>query len=291
MEQSGIRTFFAGRKKLIVVVVVFVIGLIFLLSNVEENPPNVPQDIVKQQEKVKPDVAGAQADPSSAPVSTNEPTPNTDSRQIATLVKVVDGDTIAVSINGKSKTIRIIGIDTPEVVDKRKTVECFGKEASDFANLTLQDNRNLLLESDPTQGERDKYNRLLRYVWIDDGEMDFGKFMIGDGYASEYTYNLPYKYQNEYKQAEKKAREAKRGLWADGVCLESAGTNADQTVEVSPTSQKQPIIDSSGGDKDCSDFATHAEAQDYFQSKGGSPTNNVDKLDSDHDGLACESLP
>jgi hypothetical protein len=48
---------------------------------------------------------------------------------------------------------------------------------------------------------------------------------------------------------------------------------------------------SSGGDKNCSDFATHAEAQSYFDSKGGSPSNNVDGLDADHDGIACESLP
>jgi hypothetical protein len=48
---------------------------------------------------------------------------------------------------------------------------------------------------------------------------------------------------------------------------------------------------SSAGDKDCKDFATHAEAQAYFEGRGGSPSDNVDRLDNDHDGIACESLP
>ena len=237
-----------------------------------------------------PDVAGVQTDPSSTAVSKDIPTSRTDTRQKAALVKVVDGDTIVVSISGKNETVRIIGIDTPEVVDKRKTVECFGKEASDFARLTLQDNKTVLLESDPTQGERDKYNRLLRYVWIDDGKVDFGKLMIEGGYSSEYTYNLPYKYQNEYKQVERKAREAKKGLWLDDACLEITGSSEQEKTQTAPIDQ-QPMLSTSDEDKDCSDFATQEKAQVYFESKGGSPTNNVDRLDADHDGIACESLP
>lgn len=267
-RSSWVKTFFTGRKRLIIIVVL-VIGLMFLLTNVEESPPNRPQD-VEQQETIKSDVAGVQANPSSTPVFIDGSTPMTDTRQQATLVKVVDGDTITVSVNGKNETIRIIGIDTPEVVDSRKTVECFGKEASDFAKVTFENNKTVLLESDPTQGERDKYQRYLRYVWIDGGKTDFGKLMIDGGYASEYTYSLPYKYQQLYKQAEKAAREANKGLWLDDAC---------------------GSINASGGNKDCSDFETHKEAQGYFVSKGGSSTNNVDKLDSDHDGIACESLP
>jgi micrococcal nuclease len=263
------------RKKFIVIVAVLVIGLIFLLSNIKESPPSTPQDFDKQQETIKSDVAGVQTEPSNTPVPTQILTsaPNTkqpSQKEQATLVKVVDGDTIAVSINGKNEIIRIIGIDTSEVVDPRKTVECFGKEASDFAKLTLQDNKNLLLESDPTQGERDKYKRLLRYVWIEDEKTDFGKLMIDHGFASEYTYNLPYKYQNEYKLAEKNTRETKKGLWADDACIS---------------------VNTTEGDKDCSDFSVQDEAQTYFEGKGGSPTNNVDRLDSDSDGIACETLP
>lgn len=135
-------------------------------------------------------------------------------REQATLLKVIDGDTITVSVNGNNEVVRIIGIDTPEVDDATKKVECLGKEATEVAKSILNDNKSVFLEADPTQRNRDKYQRLLRYVWIGDGKTDFGKFMIEAGYASEYTYNLAYKYQSEYKESEKEARGAKKGLWA-----------------------------------------------------------------------------
>jgi len=269
---------------------ILVIGLMFLSFFVGVGLRGTSPNIAKLQEETKPNVAGVQAVPSNTPVSTEEVVSAPDTRQQALLVKVIDGDTIAVSINGKNEVVRVIGIDTPEIVDSRKTVECFGKEATEMAKVIFEDNKTVLLESDPTQGDRDKYQRLLRYVWIDDGKIDFGKFMIDGGYASEYTYNLPYKYQNEYKQAELEARVGKKGLWADDACAESTGITGHQTTQ-SKLTEHEATTDTSSGDKDCSDFATHEEAQSYFESKGGSPTNNVDRLDSDHDGIACESLP
>jgi len=132
------------------------------------------------------------------------------------VVKVVDGDTVAVEINGKKETIRLIGINTPETVDPRRPVECFGIEASNKAKEILTGKR-IKLEADSIVGERDKYGRLLRYIFLEDGT-NFNKMMISEGYAYEYTYDLSYKYQGEFKQAEKEATEAKKGLWADGVC-------------------------------------------------------------------------
>lgn len=264
MTSSFFSSFFVGKRKFVGIFVL--IGCLMLLSFFVG---------AGLQEKGKEDIAGI------APSEALTSMPN--AWEQATVVKVVDGDTIAVSVNGKNETVRIIGIDTPEVVDPRKTVECFGKEASERAKVMFESNKAVLLESDPTQGDRDKYQRLLRYVWIEDEKIDFGKKMIADGYASEYTYNIPYKYQTEYKQAEKEASEAKKGLWADDACV--------STIQTSPFVKPQPATSVSGGDKDCSDFATQAEAQAYFESKGGSPTNNVDRLDADHDGIACESLP
>lgn len=138
--------------------------------------------------------------------------------QQATLIKVVDGDTIVVSVNRENEVVRILGIDTPEVDDATKTVGCLGKQATKMAKSILINNKIVFLEADPTQGDRDKYQRLLRYVWIGDGKADFGKLMIVSGYASEYTYNLSYKHQSEYKQVEQEARSAKKGLWADDEC-------------------------------------------------------------------------
>jgi len=132
------------------------------------------------------------------------------------VTKVVDGDTIEVDIDGKREKIRIIGINSPETVDPRREVECFGKEASAKAKELLS-GQKVRLENDISQAERDKYNRLLRYVFLSNG-MDFGKIMIQQGYAYEYTYDLPYKYQKEYKEAQQLAQTSNIGLWSDGVC-------------------------------------------------------------------------
>ncbi len=127
------------------------------------------------------------------------------------VTRVIDGDTIDVSIDGKIERLRLIGIDTPETVDPRKPVECFGVEASNKAKGILA-GKKVILESDPSQGEKDKYNRLLRYVFLEDGT-NFNLLMIKEGYAYEYTYGIPYKYQIEFKQAQKEAERTKAGLW------------------------------------------------------------------------------
>lgn len=203
------------------------------------------------------------------------------------VVDVVDGDTIKVTISGKLVTIRIIGLDTPETVDPRKPVQCFGKEASDQAKALLS-GKKISLTPDPTQDDTDKYDRLLRYVTLEDGT-DYGLQMIADGYAHEYTYNVPYERQTTYQQAEKDASTSERGLWAPTSCSGDT-TDAAITPTTTPALSTPTTSAASHEDKDCPDFATHAEAQAYFESMGGSPTNNVDRLDADHDGLACESL-
>jgi micrococcal nuclease len=132
------------------------------------------------------------------------------------VVKVVDGDTLDVNIDGEIERLRLIGIDTPETVDPRKSVQCFGKEASNKAKELLS-GQLVALEADESQGERDKYKRLLRYVFLSDGT-NFNQYMISEGFAHEYTYNEPYKYQTEFKQAEIDARNNNKGLWSPETC-------------------------------------------------------------------------
>ena len=132
------------------------------------------------------------------------------------VTKVVDGDTIEVDMNGENAKIRIIGIDTPETVDPRKPVQCFGKEASSKAKETLN-GKYVTLVADETQGNTDKYKRYLRYVFLPDGT-NYGLFMISNGFAHEYTYDSTYKYQSEYKSAEVDARNNNRGLWSPDTC-------------------------------------------------------------------------
>lgn len=132
------------------------------------------------------------------------------------VVRIIDGDTIVVSINDKNETVRLLGIDTPEVVDPRKPIQCFGREASNKVKEILT-GKNIRLESDTTQADRDKYKRLLRYIYLPDGA-NVNLLLINEGYAHEYTYDNPYRYQQEFRQAEKEARDAKKGLWGN-MCI------------------------------------------------------------------------
>lgn len=132
------------------------------------------------------------------------------------VVKVVDGDTIDVKIDGEVERLRLIGINTPETVDPRKPVECFGFEASNKAKELLT-GEFVTLESDDTQQEKDRYGRLLRYVILPDGT-NFNEYMIAEGFAYEYTYRNPYLYQLEFKQAEAQAKTNNKGLWNTETC-------------------------------------------------------------------------
>lgn len=126
------------------------------------------------------------------------------------VVKVIDGDTIHLE-NGS--VVRYIGIDTPETVDPRKSVQCFGKEASN-ENKKLVEGRLVRLEKDIS--EIDKYGRLLRYVWVidDSGQEIFvNDYLVHEGFARSSSYPPDVKYQDQFRESERQAREENKGLW------------------------------------------------------------------------------
>lgn len=141
---------------------------------------------------------------------------------------VIDGDTIKIDYEGKETSVRLIGVNTPETVDPRKTVECFGQEASQYLKNLLE-GKKVKIEADYSQTDRDKYDRLLRYIYLD-GE-DVGYMVINNGYGYEYTYNYPYIKQSEYKQAQEEAEKNSRGLWAEGVCVEETKEEMETTTD------------------------------------------------------------
>lgn len=234
--------------------------------------------------------------------------------------KVIDGDTIVVRMAGKQETVRFIGIDAPET---GVNAECFAAEATN-ALKSLLAGRPVRLEVDPTQGERDKYDRLLAYVFTETG-VNAAKKLIENGFAKEYTYSKSYKYQKEFKAAQKSAQKAKEGMWAPDACAKPAPTpsvtqktadqlkvqpktepeskiNEEPVAEPEKPAQKEPEPEVSRASVDtssytcstntynCSDFTTHAEAQAVFEQCGGA-SNDVHKLDANKDGEACETLP
>ena len=125
------------------------------------------------------------------------------------VVRVVDGDTFVVNFNGKDEKVRLIGVDTPESVhadSSKNTKE--GILVSDYTKSKLN-GKIVKLEFDVQ--ERDKYGRLLAYVYID-GEM-YNKHLLEIGYAKIATYPPNVKYVEEFKEIQKEARENKVGLW------------------------------------------------------------------------------
>lgn len=132
------------------------------------------------------------------------------------VLRVIDGDTIEIDMRGNKEKVRLLGINTPETVDSRRPVQCFGKEANTrMKQLSLGE--EVYLEFDDSQSLRDTYDRLLAYVYLKDGQM-LNRKMLAEGYAYEYTYLIPYSYQKEFRELVKFAKESKRGLWADETC-------------------------------------------------------------------------
>ena len=153
--------------------------------------------------------------------------------ELVEVVRVIDGDTI--EIKGGDK-VRYIGIDTPETVDPRKPVQCFGVEASK-KNKELVEGKTVRLEKDIT--DRDKYNRLLRYIYVDDVLVNLE--LVRQGFAYSYSYPPDIKYQDQFVKAQQEAREARRGLWS--ACP------IQTTASPSATTQSQPAVQ--GADASC----------------------------------------
>lgn len=127
------------------------------------------------------------------------------------VVHVVDGDTIDVAPpGGDNERVRLIGIDTPETVDPRKSVQCFGPEASARMKALLE-GKTVLLQSKPDE-DKDNYGRLLRYVSLD-GE-DIGAQMIREGYAQSICNRYPHPRCELYEEFQEKATTMHLGRWS-----------------------------------------------------------------------------
>lgn len=134
--------------------------------------------------------------------------------QEAAVVRVVDGDTIIVRLGGRDLRLRYIGIDAPETVRPDHPVEWLGPEASE-ANRRLVQGRAVVLEQDVS--ETDRFGRLLRYVWLRDGDdwLMVNHELVRLGYAQVTTFPPDVRYADLLLEAQREAREAGRGLWRE----------------------------------------------------------------------------
>jgi micrococcal nuclease len=186
---------------------------------------------------------------------------------LARVVRIIDGDTIEVDLGkGNKKTVRYLGIDTPETVDPNKDAQCFGKEAT-ARNKELVGNGIVGLKKDVS--ETDRYGRLLRYIYM--GDLFINQILASEGYAHAYSYPPDIKYQDELRQAEQQARESGKGLWGN-ACSSQAAQPAAGTY----------ACDCS---KSCLQISSCAEAQYQLNICGCSAR------DGDKDGIACDGAP
>lgn len=130
------------------------------------------------------------------------------------VVSVADGDTFDVEIAGERDTVRLIGVDTPETKHPTKGVQCWGPEASDFTKSLLSAGTRVRLVRDAEA--RDRYGRLLAYVYLDDTNVFVNRELVRLGFARPYPFEPNSTHKATFVDAAWEAQGAQRGLW--GAC-------------------------------------------------------------------------
>lgn len=187
----------------------------------------------------------------------------------AQVVNVIDGDTVDVRLDGRDYRLRYIGVDTPE------RDEPYYREAS-AANRNFVEGATVTLVKDVS--ETDRFGRLLRYVYLDDGTFVNAELIAG-GYGRVVSFPPDVAQLDYFTDLQRDAREAERGMWAidvfgaDSADAPPGCTRCDANLY------------------NCRDFETQAEAQACFEYCMTAVGDDIHRLDGGGDGVVCESLP
>jgi micrococcal nuclease len=131
-----------------------------------------------------------------------------------TIAHYVDGDTIAVNMSGSTETVRFIGIDTPETHKPHTPVQCYGPAAAAYTkNRITNAGGKVRLVSDSLSTDRDRYNRLLRYVYLPDGT-NLDEELVAKGYAFAYV-SFPFSKSDDFSAKQANAKQQALGLWGN----------------------------------------------------------------------------
>jgi micrococcal nuclease len=228
----------------------------------------------------------------------------------AALISVSDGDTIRVDVGGREEAVRLILIDTPETHDPNNPPECYGAEASAFLERLLPAGSELYLETDVS--ERDRFGRLLRYVWLDRSNEVYlvNEAMVRSGYAAQSTFPPDVKYEERIQEAAHFAHEHGYGLWsacqtdAEGDTNELGGAEIEPTPgersSMTPVPQRTEVAGDAGDVTGCDpaypDLCVPPPPPDldcnYVHDQGFRHITvlppDPHNLDGNHDGVACE---
>lgn len=272
---------FSKGKKWGLAILITVISFILtgkVINALPSSPTSTPKPEVKSEQIESTPI------PTTEPSSTATPDPNITTTRV---VNVVDGDTFKIE---SGETVRMIGIDTPETVHPSKPTQCYGKEAS-LKTEELIEGKEIRLEKDVS--EKDKYNRLLRYVYV--GDIFVNEYLVREGYATSSSYPPDIKHQDRFVEAQKLAKEENKGLWNPSACPTATPkpiattkpstpkpqtTTAPQSTQTTTTTSGSYVCNCS---KTCPQMSSCEEAQ-YQLNVCGCSTR-----DADDDGIACDS--
>ena len=157
------------------------------------------------------------------------PIANVYANEEVTFSKCVDGDTFKVILNEEEYTVRMLAVDTPETVHPTKGVEYYGKEASNYTCDKLTNAKKIELEYDANSDKKDKYDRLLAWVFVDDELLQ--ELLVENGYAKvAYLYD-DYKYTNLLEEKQELASAKNIGIWDTEAANNYDGEVMDTTIE------------------------------------------------------------
>lgn len=209
----------------------------------------------------------------------------------AKVIRIVDGDTIEVEIDGRKETVRMLLVDTPETKKPGTPVQPMGLDAYEFTKATLE-GQEVRLEKDVS--ERDQYGRLLMYVYL--GDKMVNEMLLERGLARVAVFPPDVKYVEAFRQISRKAQEAALGIWSienyvtdkGYVVKEEPSSSTAVQATVKPTAppapqQQQKATNSNVYYANC-DAVRAAGKAPLYQGDPGYST----KLDRDKDGVACE---
>ncbi|MDO4979032.1 MAG: thermonuclease family protein [Candidatus Saccharibacteria bacterium] len=150
---------------------------------------------------------------------------------------VTDGDTIKINYYGKVTPLRLIGVDAPETYNTTNTTtKCKGQKSTEYLKKLIA-GKKVKIAKDSSQSEKDIYDRLLRYVYLE--HEDIGELLLKNGFASEYTFsNQTYLHQTTYRNAEAEAKANSAGNWNKATCNnedQSSKTSAGSTTINTPS--------------------------------------------------------
>lgn len=238
---------------------------------------------IEELKKAKESPAAAQAIATTQPAAA--PVAEASKYLTAKVTKVVDGDTIDVLIGDKKETVRFVLVDTPETKHPSKPIEPFGPEASEFTTDMLE-GKEVKLEKDVS--ERDKYGRLLMYVWLDDKMVN--ELLLEKGLARVAIYQPDVKYVDKFREIQKKAQQAGTGIWSienyakdDGYHPEVMKKTEEPAKETQPSKAPASTSNSNVSYPNCTAVKAAGKAPLHRGDPGYSS-----KLDRDNDGVACE---